>query len=195
MKKLSVIPFALLLVWTVQSCNSNTSNKQPDDSVDSAKEVNETAAPVDQESSDFAVKAASGGAMEVELGNAAQQKAGNQRVKDFGSMMVRDHSKANEELKTLASNKNIVLPGALGEDHQKHVDELNKRSGADFDKEYIDMMVKDHQEDISEFEKAASSLKDPDLKSFAANTLPVLKAHLDSAKAVQDELKKKKKAQ
>ena len=192
MKKLRVIPFAALLLWILHSCNSNTSNKQPDDSVDSAKEVNETAAPVDQESSDFAVKAASGGAMEVELGNTAQQKASNQRVKDFGSMMVRDHSKANDELKTLASNKNIVLPATLGEEHQKHVDELGKKSGADFDKDYIDMMVKDHQEDINMFEKAANSLKDADLKSFATNTLPVLKTHLDSAKAVQEGLKKKR---
>lgn len=193
MKKLSVIPLATMLIWIIQSCNSNTSTTKETNSVDSAQAVNEAAAPVDQESSDFAVKAASGGMMEVELGNTAQQKASNQRVKDFGAMMVKDHSLANDELKTLASNKNITVPATLGEDHQKHVDELGSKSGADFDKAYIDLMVKDHKEDVDMFEKASNNLKDPDLKAFAAKALPILKTHLDSAKAVQAAVSKSKK--
>lgn len=177
-----------LLAWTFQACGGGTGTQQ--DAVDSAQDVNDTSAAVDQESSDFAVKAASGGMMEVQLGDAAQQQAAGSRVKEFGNMMVRDHSKANDELKTLAVSKNITLPDSVGDDHKQHIDDMKKKKGADFDKAYIDMMVDDHKEDVDMFEKAANNLKDADLKAFAARTLPTLRAHLDSAKAIQDAMKK-----
>lgn len=178
-----------LLAWMFQACGGNTGAKH-DDAVDSAQEVNDTTAGVDEESSDFAVKAASGGMMEVQLGDAAQQQAAGTRIKEFGNMMVRDHSKANDELKTLAVSKNITLPDSVGEDHKKHIDDLMKKKGTEFDRAYIDMMVDDHKEDIDMFEKAANNLKDPDLKAFAARTLPTLRAHLDSAQTIQETYRK-----
>jgi putative membrane protein len=178
-----------LLAWTFQACGGGTGAKH-DDAVDSAKDVNDTTAAVDEESADFAVKAANGGMMEVQLGDAAQQLAAGSRVKEFGNMMVRDHSKANDELKTLAATKNITLPDSVGEDHRKHIDDMKMKKGVDFDKAYIDMMVDDHKEDIDMFEKAANNLKDADLKAFAARTLPTLRAHLDSAQTIQETMKK-----
>lgn len=192
MKKLTFFATAVLAAWLLQACGGNTQNTKHEDSVDSAKAVNKETAPVDKESSDFAVKAADGGMLEVTLGKLAQEKGQNQRVKDFGAMMVRDHSKANDELKTIAGNKNITLPDSIGVDYQKHVDDLSKKTGSDFDKAYIDMMVDDHDKDVDMFDKASQNLADPDLKAFASNTLPVLRAHLDSAKAVQDVVKKRK---
>src|SRR5690606_10045374 len=94
---------------------------------------------------DFAVKAANSGLKEVRAGEVAQEKAQDQRVKDYAAMMVQDHSKANEELKSLAASKNITLPTAPGEDHLEDISDLNSHSGADFDKEYIGLMVDDHQ--------------------------------------------------
>jgi putative membrane protein len=178
-----------LTAWMFQACGGNTGTKH-DDAVDSAQEVNDTTAGVDEEASDFAVKAASGGMMEVQLGDAAQQLAASPRVKEFANMMVRDHSKANDELKTLAVSKNITLPDSVGEDHKKHIDDLKKKKGPEFDREYIDMMVNDHEEDVNMFDKAANDLKDPDLKAFAARTLPTLRAHLDSARALQESYRK-----
>ncbi len=180
---------AALMPWMLQSCGGGTTTK--DDSVDSAQQVNETVAPVDNESSDFAVKAADAGMTEVKLGELAQQNASSQRVKDFGSMMVRDHSKANDELKSLASTKSITLPDSVSDEHRRHMDDLMKKKGREFDKDYIDMMVNGHQDVADMFEKASNNLKDPDLKGFATNTLPVIKAHLDSAKAIQDGMKNK----
>ncbi|MDP4213901.1 MAG: DUF4142 domain-containing protein, partial [Bacteroidota bacterium] len=87
--------FALCLttgLFAVQACNNSTSSDSHEDSVDSAKAVNKTVQPVQKDASDFAVAAANGGMMEVELGKLAQEKAVSQRVKDFGSMMVKDHS-------------------------------------------------------------------------------------------------------
>src|SRR5205807_92955 len=93
---------------------------------DTSSKMQSTSSNVDKDSKEFVLKAAGGGMMEVEAGKIAQQKAKNQRVKDFGSMMVTDHTKANDELKGIASSKNITIPSTLPPDEQKHVDELNK---------------------------------------------------------------------
>jgi putative membrane protein len=191
MKRVSYLATALMAAWMLQSCGGGTNTAKHDDAVDSAKAVNRETAPVDKESSDFAVKAADGGMMEVTLGKLAREKGVNPRVKEFGAMMVRDHSKVGDDLKAIAANKNITLPDSAGNDFQEHIRDMEKKSGKDFDKEYMDMMVKDHNEDVGMFEKAADNLSDPDLKTFASNTLPTLRAHLDSAKAVYDAIKKK----
>jgi putative membrane protein len=191
MKRVSYLATALMAAWMLQSCGGGTNTAKHEDAVDSAQAVNKETAPVDKESSDFAVKAADGGMLEVRLGKLAQDKAVNPRVKEFGAMMVRDHSKAGDELKTIAGNKNITLPDSVGNDHQEHIRDMEKLSGKDFDKHYMDMMVSGHKDNIDMFEKAANSLSDPDLKTFASNTLPTLRVHQDSAKAVYEAIKKK----
>ena len=89
-------------------------------------------------------------------------------------MMVKDHSAANGKLKALASAKGITLPASLSEFEQK-TKELSGKSDSDFDKAYVDDMIEDHQRDIKEFEEAVKNLKDPQLKTFATETLPTLK--------------------
>jgi len=161
---------------SMPSYTSDTSLKDP---VDTAGNANVT----------FVLKAAAGGMMEVELGHMAQQSALNPRVKQFGAMMVKDHSKANEELKALADTKNILIPSKMPDKLQQHIDEMKKLGGKEFDKHYMSMMTDDHKEDIDLFEKTAEGIKDPDLKAFATKTLPVLKMHLDSAKKIKSDLK------
>lgn len=194
MKKVSLILLTVAL-GIFQACNSDNN-----DSVDAANEANENkdssavttngdtariaAVPVDEDDAEFAVAAANGGMMEVELGKYASQNAMSQRVKDFAAMIVRDHTAANDELKALAMSKNITLPATVGDDARKHMDEMMKMKGKDFDKHYMDMMLDDHKKDVKAFEKAAKDCKDPELKSFAGKTLPVLMAHLDSSKAI-----------
>jgi len=130
----------------------------------------------------FAKKAAQGGMAEVQLGQLAVTKASSQKVKDFGQKMVDDHSKANDQLKSIAGQNNVTLPTSLSPKDKQLVNRLSGLSGADFDKAYMSAMVKDHQMDISQFEAEASSGRNTDLKSFASNTLPTLKEHLSLAK-------------
>lgn len=165
---------------------NETDSTRGDNTGDSANM--QTSTPADQESIDFAMKAASGGMMEVQAGQLAQQNAKSQRVKDFGGMMVNDHGKANEELKTIAASKNITLPAALMPEHQKHIDMMSKMKGSAFDKHYMGMMVNDHNKDVSDFKKASESLKDEAMKAFAGKTLPTLQMHLDSAKAINKKM-------
>jgi len=136
----------------------------------------------------FVKKAAQGGLAEVELGNVAKQNGSNDAVKQFGDRMVTDHSKANDELKSLAQQKSWTLPTEPKAADKSKKDRLSKMNGADFDKAYMRDMVTDHQKDVKEFEKCASSCSDPDLKAWAAKTVPTLQDHLkmaqDSAKQV-----------
>ena len=134
------------------------------------------------------VKAASGGMMEVALAKMAQQKAKNQRVKNFGKMLVQDHTKANNELKGIASSKSITVPSAMSAEHKSHVDSMSKMSGVDFEKHYMNMMVTDHQKDISDFKNASENLTDAEIKNFVSKTLPVLQKHLDSAQAINQNM-------
>ena len=126
----------------------------------------------------FVENAAKGGMMEVSMGKAASPKAQNSEVKQFADRMVRDHSKANNELKSIASKKGITLP--------------KEEAPANFktDRAYIDMMVKDHEKDLAEFQKQAKNGSDPDLKKFAENTSKIVSEHLSMARRIQKDLKR-----
>jgi len=125
----------------------------------------------------FMKKAAKGGMMEVAMGRVAEQKAQNEDVKSFGKRMVTDHSKANDELKSIATKKGVQLPS------KEHTSNWTS------DKAYIDMMVKDHEKDLAEFKEEASSGSDPDVKKFADDTAKVIQEHLDLVKDIQGKLK------
>jgi putative membrane protein len=197
MKKLLIPAIVFVSLTLGTSCGEN---KQQTDSTEVAKDSNEekSEATSDADSTnansidkdkDFAVEAASGGLMEVELGKLAATNASSADVKKFGQQMVTDHSKANDELKSLATAKNITLPTTPGEKHQKHIDDLKSLKGADFDKAYISMMVDDHEEDVSKFEKEGNDGNDAELKAFAAGKVPTLKHHLEMAKSIKDKQK------
>jgi putative membrane protein len=133
---------------------------------------------------DFIMQAAEAGMAEVALGQLASEKASSTKVKDFGKMMVKDHTKANNELKALADKKGVTLPAECKMCKQK-ASMLDNVSGKDFDKKYMDMMVSDHNEVIGKFTKESSQGKDSDLKSWAQQTLPTLKHHLSEAQSIK----------
>jgi putative membrane protein len=124
----------------------------------------------------FMKKAAKGGMMEVALGKLAEESAQSEAVKSFGKRMVTDHSKANEELKSIAEQKGVKLPA--------------KKPAVKWssDKAYMDAMVKDHEKDLAEFQQAASTATDPEVKKFAEDTAKVVQEHLDLAKETQAKL-------
>jgi len=140
--------------------------------------------------SSFVTKAAVGGLAEVKLGTLATQKALNSDVKSFGQQMVDDHGKANDELKQLASSKGVTLPTSLDAKHQATYDKLSKLDGAAFDRAYVQEMVADHQEDVSEFRKESQSGSDSDVKAWAAKTLPTLEHHLQMIQSIHGKMGK-----
>lgn len=171
--------------YNKRSANGNMDHTMNADSADGAN----TSAQADDASRQFLMDAADGGMAEVEGGNMAQQKASNADVKNFGAMMVKDHSAANEKVKSLAAQRNVTLPATPSDKHKKMAADMNKMSGRQFDKAYMDMMVADHKKDISMFEKALNDTKDEGVRSFITATLPTLRMHLDSAMAIQKRVK------
>ncbi len=177
----------------MMSCGGN--NAKQEDPKEVATEQNDEKFDDSNKEKDteFAVAAADGGMLEVELGKLAQQKATSAEVKKLAQMMVDDHSKANDELKALAAQKNISLPATLSDKSQKKMNDLSEKTGADFDKAYADAMVDDHEEDIDKFEKEAENGNDAEVKSWAAGKVTTLKHHLEMSKATQEAVKNEKK--
>jgi putative membrane protein len=137
--------------------------------------------PLKPSDTKFLKDAAQGGMAEVELGRLAAEKASSADVKAFGQRMVDDHSKANDQLKSLASQKGVTLPTDMKADAKAMRDKLSKMSGADFDKMYMHHMHMDHVKDVADFQKEANKGGDADVRSFAKTTLPTLKEHLKMA--------------
>jgi putative membrane protein len=136
----------------------------------------------------FVMEALEGGQMEVELGRLAEQKAASDAVKQFGQRMATDHAKAGQELAQLAAGKGVEVPKQPARKTQMEKDRLSKATGAAFDREYVKMMVKDHEQDVAAFKRESQQAQDPDLKAWAAKTLPTLEDHLKSIKQIESQV-------
>lgn len=166
---------------------TNDSMTAPTDSITTSANTN--AATLSDQDKKFADAAAMGGMMEVMLGDLAKTNGSSASVKSLGAMMAKDHGMANEELKSWAATAGYTLPTSLDAEKQKMVDNMKALKGADFDKMYASAMVTDHQKDIAEFKKQASSGMDASLKGFAGKTLPTLEHHLMEAEKVKASMK------
>ncbi|HEY4209200.1 MAG TPA: DUF4142 domain-containing protein [Puia sp.] len=193
MKRLSNFCMVAVMSLFIASCGSGGSdatkdakdsnaNKMDSSGTDSgAAKTSAIPASVSKDDATFVVNAADAGMTEVQLGQLAQQKGTRKDVKDYGAMMEKDHTAAGDKLKALATQKNITLPTSISPEMQKNVDDLQKKSGKDFDKAYISMMVDDHKKVISAFEDESKKGSDADIRSFADSTLHTLRHHLQEA--------------
>ncbi len=183
---LGVVLACMPTIVLAQSNNGDASAPQHDPSPKTSMNAGKTHASGGVAASDkkFMREAAEGGLAEVELGKLATEKASSDDVKKFGQRMVSDHSKANEELKQIASSKGVDLPDQLTGKDQLLKERLSKLSGPSFDRAYMENMVKDHKKDVADFNRESTSAKDPEVKQFAAKTLPTLKDHLKEAEGI-----------
>jgi putative membrane protein len=149
-----------------------------------AKSHHGSANRADETDQAFLAKAFQANMFEIELGNLAQRSS-NPMVKQYAQRMVTDHTNLQNQLKTVASAQGVTLPTTVTPSDRATIDRLSKLSGADFDREYINTMVKDHKEDISEFHHEATMGTMPTVKTYAANALPTLHEHLTLAENAQ----------
>jgi putative membrane protein len=139
---------------------------------------------LDSADKSFIQNAYESGLAEVKFGEMGQAKTGNADVKAFATAMVADHAKANGELKALADAKKVEVATDLTMMAKAKAKVLDAKSGADFDKTFMEGVVKGHKDAVANFEKAANEAKDADVKAYAVKTLPALKAHLAKAEEV-----------
>lgn len=189
----SFVLVLLLLGFLVAGCSSN-SNKaatsdnnasQPTAASDNGSSASNTSSNSDQQ---FINDAAKGNRAEIELGKLVESKAKDPGVKQFAKMMQTDHAKALGQLEQIAQSKNLTLPDGIPEDAQDLETKLSSESGKDMEKDYMDGMVKDHQKDVKDFQDAAQTLQDNDVKQWVENTLPTLQRHLQRAEQVDSKL-------
>ncbi|HEY0180777.1 MAG TPA: DUF4142 domain-containing protein [Dokdonella sp.] len=140
------------------------------------------AACTQHDDNDFATKAAQAGYAEVAAGQLASSQGQSPQVKSFAQHMVSDHTKANQDLGSVAAKISLQLPNGPSDAQKRDADDLAQKQGADFDKAYAKMMVDDHEDAVSLFRKEAESGTNADLKAFAQRTLPTLEQHLQMAK-------------
>jgi putative membrane protein len=183
---------AAALSFAIVSCNGDKADQTADNknpgNTDSTSTGSTNHNNVDNDDATFLSEAAYGGMKEVAGGKIAQQKGQSKDIKDLGSMMVTDHTAMGEKIKALAAKKNVQLPDSLSSDDMDNI-RNNKKTGADFDKDYADDMVDDHEKDIKKFEDEAQNGKDPDIKALANEALPKLRHHLEMAKAAKAKVK------
>lgn len=130
----------------------------------------------------FALAAAEGGMFELEAAKLARDKASDPAIKDFAQKLIDDHGAANDKLRRIATSHDLALPATLPADKRRELDKLDKLSGPEFDKRFVQIVArKDHKADIALFEKASRDLRSEDLREFAKNTLPTLQQHLSNA--------------
>ena len=189
-KSISIPAIAILAVAAGSLCIIGAVRAQEDTGIGSNPHLRAKSAPTQsaQSAQSIAVKlsdkdrkfiqdAANGGVAEVADGKLAEEDGQSAEVKKIGARMVADHSKANNDLMALAKEEGVTLPGAKSPGKWKS------------DKDYMDMMVKDHQADLAEFQKEAQSGTDPDVKAFAAKGAKMVSAHLKLAQETQGKLK------
>jgi putative membrane protein len=146
-----------------------------------AEKANQTTAYGKGSDQTFVTKAARAGMEEVELGKLAVEKASSDEVKKFAQRMVDDHSKAGEELKTLAQNKHLTLPAATDAHENLTYGRLSKLSGTAFDRAYMQAMAAGHRQALNDFRMETKMGQDADVKGWAAKTLPMIEEHVKLA--------------
>ena len=133
----------------------------------------------------FILAAAQGGMTEVKLGELAGQKGTRDDVKAFGQLMVKDHTAINGDLKALATQKGVTLPGSLDAKHQGMVEKMAALTSSEFDAAYVADMRKDHMMDAKEFKAESAKTKDADIKAFVDKSIPVVGEHLKRITAMK----------
>ena len=199
---IKLVPLAAAIVL-FGACNNGSSKDSVEkaDSANAAKSdssttgmndssrMNKPMITADQDTQDFLVKAANGNMAEVNMATLAKSNTKDSAVVNFADLMIKDHSAANEKVKALAAERNVTLPATTGDDMKDKKDDLSKKMGHDFDKAYVDAMVKDHKDDIDMFKKYSKDVKDPAVKTFIDNTLPTLEYHLSRIEQIKKGMK------
>jgi putative membrane protein len=134
------------------------------------------------------IKTAQANLAEIASAQIARQKSGNGDVRDFANMIGRDHSQSLDELLDLMSQTNVSRPKGVSSETEKDIQRMNDLSGPELDREFMNMMVADHQRALEMFRDQEEIAQNPDLKKFIENTLPVLEMHLEKALRLQSKL-------
>lgn len=195
MKKILLVSKVVLgtgiLLLSLNSCKNETKQEDTKEVAEDQNEAKFDSIDSKEDDSEFLVDATEINLAEIEIGKLAQTKSTNPEVKKFGKMLVDEHTKLASEVKTVADSRNFSLPTSITEEGKEEYNDLNKKTGIDFDKKFTDMMIDGHEKAIDKFTKAAENANDAEIKAWASKNVASLTAHLQHAKQLKQDLDKK----
>ena len=137
---------------------------------------------------DFMMKTTQTDLAETQMARIALQKSTNNDVKDYANMILSDHTDALEDLTELMKNKNVPQPNTMDVEIQRDISRMSDLTGPDFDREFMNMMVTDHQNALEMFRDQEAIAQNPDVKDYVEDLIPKLEMHLDKARRLQSKL-------
>ena len=185
MRVFGILGAALFLI--IAGCQQTGQNVQ------AAREANtdtgdRTKAVLNDAEKNFLKKAEEVDIRQRNVGRVMLEKSQNKDVKDYAQMLVDDHSKNLRDVVDLMNQKGMAQPKDLPEVKHEAVDKLNAMSGPELDREFVKMMLDDHQKDVSEFRNEANTAQDKDVKDYATRTVSMLEKHLQKAEELQSKI-------
>ena len=169
-----------------QILTTDSANKANLNNTDSTLKARKT---LKEDASKFLVKSYEAGMFEIQLSQLAATKALDTDVKKLAASLGMAHTSINAQISTLCTAANFVLPGSINDDHQKSLLEASKLTGADFDRNYINIVIAGHEKSVSNYKDAYNNLAPGETKTFAGETLPKIEDHLAIAKRVRERIK------
>lgn len=183
----------LVSLVSMLACNEarRESENDNEDSKEQAKEENDAKFDDNdaENDADFVANTVAANYGEIKFAQLATQRSANPEVKKMAAMLITDHTKALNELKTLAQAKAISIPVEEDDEAKRKTERFSDEAGKDFDKKWSKEMIDRHEETINKFEKRMDKTEDAELKALISNMLPTLRMHLDHANKLHDSIK------
>jgi putative membrane protein len=176
------------LLFVVSGCQQSNENVQAARETGTGTGESTAKAVLNDSDRDFLKKAEEGDIRERDIGRVVAEKSQNKDVKDYAQMLVDDHTKDLRKVTDLMNQKGMPQPKDLPKVNNEALDKLNGMSGPGLDREFVKIMVEDHQKDIAEYQKEAGAAKDEDVKYYAMHTQPTLQEHLQKAQDLQQKM-------
>jgi putative membrane protein len=173
--------------WAQTSGTQTTTGNETTTTTQGATGARSTtgAQPLSQQDKTFVQEAGAGNLAEADLGSLAMRKGAVLGFREFGRWMYTDHGLVGQNwLRAIVAAQGETLQPTLTAEQQQMRRKLEGVSGRQFDQEYIQAMITDHEKDIPKFQTEARDGQNPMIKNFAQNMVPVLQQHLEGARAL-----------
>lgn len=187
MKKLGLI--AIIMAISLSGFAQKSAAPEESGNMTTAHRMNNNPQWGTEMTTNFVQKAMMGGMMEKELGQMAVKRGNTRDVRDLGMMLANNHSNADMKLEEVAKDMNIKVPEKLDREHQHTLDELKLKSDNEFSKEFVNLVIKNHKNDIAAFKNAEEKVPEGKLDEWIENTIPVMEKHLSKAEDIKDNMK------
>jgi putative membrane protein len=182
----SIVCFFAVIIFAAISCK-NDNNTNPKDEAEDRNEAKFTDKSSERDAQ-FMVDAASAGLMELRMSEHARDRATTQDVKDLANAMITACTAMNAKIKALADSKQITVPTDITSKESDDIADMDKKTGRDYDEEYVDKIMSIHKDAIEDYDKAANQADDPDIRNYFATSLPEMRHQLDMAASSDQKL-------